>query len=201
MLNKHLFFLLFFLALLCAGVEPKSPTRESLQQEIRKLLRQDPRTPRLSVSKIETSLRFMEDLLKQDLPKTCKAYVASKKVPTPFQLEVFLKKYRKLVSDKELEEVTGKSLVWYNNLGSVLVKLYSPILAMNATAAKNDDTLYVQACQAYYKEVENLRSVLQRPISLPQKELNALKAQNTQIRKKDIQKRLQILEQKRRQLR
>ena len=176
--NKKLFMglaLLSCFALSSVEGASASPSKREVQKQIRILMQKDPREPLEEVA-------------------------SSKYVPTPAYLRALANRYKKLVSNPEIEEAMEYSTEWFNAVGAQFIKFYRPLETLRTAQWNNDKAMYQAVVLEYKKQAALLDKLLKNPEKISAKKLSEMKDKNTKIRRSNQRKQLQSLEKKLRSL-
>jgi hypothetical protein len=94
-----------------------------------------------------------------------------------------MKKLYKVVTNPDLEEVTGNRRDWYRNLYLLLNKIESPVKALEQAIRKDDADAYYTACAEYDRLMNEVSKAYNtRPIPLSPKEYQAFRQANRERR-------------------
>lgn len=189
---------------LCLGAlslfaqEEKTLTQQQIQRQIQKLYNVNPNIPLLSPALVQNELNYIsKNFASYKFPHSLAELLQTKSFPTHIALKNTAQKLKKFISNRELEEVTGYSLSWFNAIGNKLVALYPAVALINQARMQGSDQLYRQGIAEYQKFAKELEKVVANPQKISSKELSKLKAENSKKRKEAIQKQIQRLTQKR----
>lgn len=178
-----------------------SPSKREIQKQIRILMQKDPREPDLKPVTVNNILNlFQEKFIKYEWPTTLEEVASSKYVPTPAYLRALANRYKKLVSNPEIEEAMEYSTEWFNAVGAQFIKLYRPLETLKTAQWNNDKAMYQAVVFEYKKQAALLDKLLKNPEKISTKKLSEMKDKNTKIRRTNQRKQLQSLEKKLRSL-
>lgn len=202
MVNKFTISLIVAIFLCLTGnTQNKEMSNQELQRQIKRLWSTDTRMPAFPGERMNAILDYAkEKLVKYEFPKNVQDFSKTNTLPTPLRLRITLQEFKKNISSFELEEATEKRSAWFNNVGTAIQKLSHSVVSLRAAAAKKDSALYQKAVIGYKQEAKRLETLLSHPQKITSEELEKIRVRNTAIRRRNLQKQIQILEQKRRTL-
>lgn len=178
-----------------------SPSKREVQKQIRILMQKDPREPDLNPVTVNNIFNlFQEKFIKYEWPATLEEVASSKYVPTPAYLRALANRYKKLLSNPEIEEAMEYSTEWFNAVGAQFIKFYRPLEILKTAQWNNDKAMYQAVVLEYKKQAALLDKLLKNPEKISAKKLSEMKDKNTKIRRSNQRKQLQSLEKKLRSL-
>ena len=145
----------------------------------------------------EKTFRDFVMRLNRRIPQSLEAYKKADKKSYALITSTYwrsqMKKLYKVVTNPDLEEVTGNRRDWYRNLYLLLNKIESPVKALEQAIRKDDADAYYAACVEYDRLMNEVSKAYNtRPIPLSPKEYQAFRQANRERRQQEyLQKQAQ----------
>lgn len=147
----------------------------------------EPSEPRL---KKETVVALLQEIHKTfvqaEVPESLQKYLekGTSQLPSRNQILVAANHLKTMITDPELQEVTGYDIEWFRKIGTALVGLdgYHNRI-MKAVNLQNEEA-FNKYFYAYNLQVRQLNDFMQKPEKLKPAQYRKVKAANTSMRKK-----------------
>ena len=148
----------------------------------------DPKVPRL---KRQEMTKLMEEIYVRfvdiQIPSTAKecADHSKLKIPTSPVILMYANRLKRLIAERELQEVSGYKLSWFKNVGNAMVKLNGYHTKLKDCVIGGNEKKYKEVYHFYRLETAELEKILRNPETLSPREKRIIEAQNTAARKKE----------------
>lgn len=178
---------------------PQKTVKKDPQQEIRRLMKIDPRFPELKGEQLKQQIdAIQKGFVKPVFPPTLQAKPSGDYPKSSMGLQIMAVKLKELISHPDLEEATGNRYSWYRKVGAELVALYTPRKHIERAIDTSDEKRYKVAVILYHQQAKVLGKILDKPEKIPSGELAKIKEVNTERRKQEIKKKINELMRQRR---
>ena len=178
---------------------PQKKVKTDPQQEIRRLMKIDPRFPELKGEQLKQQMdAIQKGFVKPVFPPTLQAKPSGDYPRSSMGLQIMAVKLKELISHPDLEEATGNRYSWYRKVGAQLVALYTPLKRVERAIDTSDGKRYKVAVILYHQQAKVLEKILDKPEKIPSGELAKIKEVNTERRKQEIRKKINELMRQRR---
>ena len=201
MLSKPLFVFVACLLSLTVAAQTIQEQRKQIDRKIQAVLKRDPRIPTIQEYELNAILQSIEKYtIERKFPANVRNFQFSRDFPYPLNLQLNINKLKNFIKDRELEEVTGIRLSWFQALEACMQNIYKPLSRIREAQNVLSTSMYKDAVVDFAKQVEPLKRLLAQKTKIPAEELQEIKNRNIKYRRALQQKQIRLLQQKKRAL-